>query len=286
MFLLNSTEQLLILAFVVTTMLSVGMHSHVSDFRALLGQRALLARTLVANFVVVPFVGVFLALLLPVQPHVAGALVLLACTPGGVSAIQFTTQVKGDETLAGGIVFLLSLLAVFLSPLLLWLVLGRVGVSIPYGGSLLALLLYMVVPLLVGMLVLAKAPGAAAKLAKLLALLGIVAFIAFMVVTGSKRQAAVGEIGWAAAGGMLLFIAVSMAVGWFLGGPAHGSRQILATATSMRNAALCLAIVESTLPDHAVLVPLVAFSLLMVPTNMLFTIYNTVQAKRRARKGA
>jgi BASS family bile acid:Na+ symporter len=286
MFLLNSTEQLLILAFVVMTMLSVGMHSHVSGFRSLLAQRALLTRALVANFVVVPLVGVAFALLLPLQPHVAGALVLLACTPGGVSAIQFTTQVKGGETLAGGTVFLLSLLAVFLSPLILWLVLGRVGVRIPYGGSLLALLLYMVVPILVGMLVLDKAPGAAAKLSKPLALAGIAAFIAFMVVTGSKRQAAVGEIGWAAAGSMLLFIAVSMAVGWFLGGPAHDSRQILATATSMRNAALCLAIVESTSPDHAVLVPLVAFSLLMVPTNMFFTIYHTVQAKRRARKAA
>ena len=160
------------------------------------------------------------------------------------------------------------------------------GVTIPYGGSLLALLLYMVVPLLAGMLVLDKAPGAAAKLSKLLALVGIVAFVAFMVVTGSKRQAAVGEIGMVAVGAMLLFIFASMAVGWFMGGPNRDSRQVLATSTSMRNAALCLAIVEASASGHAILVPLIAFSLLMVPTNMLFTVYNKIQAKRKAKKTA
>ena len=287
MFLLNTTEKLLILVFFVSSMLSIGMQTHVSDLRSLLASRGLLLRTLLANFVVVPLVGVALALLLPLQPHVAGALVLLACTPGGLSAVQFTSQVKGSEPLAGAMLGLLSLLAVFVSPLLLKLVLpGNVQMVIPYGNALVVFVVFLILPLLAGMLLLGQAPGAATKLSKLLALAGVVAFIAFMVVTGEFRKAAVGEIGGAAVGAMLVFIFAAMAIGWFLGGPTRDSRQILATATSMRNAALCLAIVESSAPGHAVLVPLIAFSLLMVPTNMLFTIYGKVQAKRKARKAA
>jgi len=283
MFLLSTTETILVLVFLVTAMLSIGMQTRASDVRSLAVSGGFLVRTLLANFLAVPIIGVAIVLLLPLQPHVAGALVLLACTPGGLSAIQFTSQVKGSAPLAGAILGLLSLLAVFLSPLILKLVLpGNVQIVVPHGRVLLSFLVFVLLPLIVGMLLLARAPGAATKLSKLLALAGVVAFVAFMVVTGSARQAAAGEIGMAAVGAMLLFIFVSMAVGWFMGGPTPDSRQILATSTSMRNAALCLAIVESSSPGHAVLVPLVAFSLLMVPTNMLFTVYHKVRKKRKA----
>jgi len=134
------------------------------------------------------------------------------------------------------------------------------------------------------MFLLEKAPGAAAKLSKLLALAGLVAFVGFMVVTGDVRKAAAGEIGLAPVGSMLLFIFVSMAVGWFIGGPTGDSRRILATSASMRNVALCLAIVESSAAGHALTVPLISFSLLMVPPNMLFTVYHTVQEKRKAKR--
>jgi predicted Na+-dependent transporter len=284
MFLLSTTERILVLVFLVTSMISIGMQTRVSDLRSLVATRGFLVRTLLANFVVVPIVGMAVVLLLPLQPHVAGALVLLACAPGGLSAIQFTSQVKGSAPLAGATLGLLSLLAVFFSPLIMKAVLpGNVQIVIPYGRALLAFLAFVLLPLLAGMFVLGKAPGAAMRLCKLLALAGLIAFVAFMVLTGSARQAAAGEIGMAAVGAMLLFIFVSMAVGWFMGGPTHDSRQILATSTSMRNAALCLAIVESSSPGHAVLVPLVAFSLLMVPTNMLFTVYQKVRKKRKAK---
>jgi len=287
MFLLNTTEKILVLVFLVTSMLSIGMQTRVSDLRSLVASRGFLVRTLLANFLVVPIAGVVVVLLLPLRPYVAGALVLLACTPGGLSAVQFTSQLKGSAPLAGAILCLLSFLALFISPLILQLVLPEnVQMVIPYGRALLFFLVYMLVPLLVGMLLLGKVPGAATRLSKPVALAGVVAFIAFMVVTGSARRAAAGEIGMAAVGAMLLFILVSIAVGWFMGGPTRDSRQILATSTSMRNAVLCLAIVESSSPGHAVLVPLIAFSLLMVPPNMLFTVYHTIREKRKAKKAS
>jgi BASS family bile acid:Na+ symporter len=287
MFMLNTTDKILILTFLVTSMLSIGMQTGVSDLRSLAASRGFLVRTLLANFLVVPIIGVAIARLLPLDPYVAGALILLACTPGGLSSVQFTSKVKGDAYVAGAVVCLLSLLSLFVSPLLLQLILpATVRLVIPYGDALLFFLVFMLMPLLVGMLLFDKAQPAAAKLSKPLALLGLVTFVAFMVVTGDFRKAAAGEIGLIAVGAMLLFIAVTMLIGWFMGGPTRDLRQILATSTSMRNAALCVAIVESSSPGHPVLVPLIAFSLLMVPTNMLFTLFFAVQAKLKARKAA
>jgi BASS family bile acid:Na+ symporter len=287
MFLLGTRETVLVLVFVVATMLSIGMQTRTADLRTLAASRGFLGRVLLANFVIVPLVGVAIALLIPLQRPVAGAIVLLACTPGGLSAVQFTSQVKGGAAVAGAVLGLLSLLAVFVSPLLLKLVLpGQIQLAIPYGGVLLSFLVILLLPFLAGMALSGKAPGAAAKLARLLGLVALVAFVTFMVVTGKGRKAAAGEIGMAAVGAMLLFIALSMIIGWVLGGRDRESRQILATSTSMRNAALCMAIVERSAPGHAVLVPLIAFSLLMVPTNMLFTVYRKIRSKREAGKSA
>ena len=284
MFLLSTPEKILVLIFFVTTMLSIGMQTRRSDLRLLVASKDFLVRTLLANFVAAPIAGVAIVLLLPLQPQVAAALVLLACTPGGVSAIQFTSKVKGHAHFAGATLFLLSLLAVFISPLILRLVLpGRVEIVMPHGRVLLFIVAYLLIPLLAGMLLIDRKPGIAAKLSRLMGLVGVVAFIVFMVVTGAARRVAAGEVGMAAVGAMLLFILVSLAVGWFMGGPKREFRRILATSTSMRNAALCLAIVESSSPGHAVMVPLIAFSLLMVPPNMLFTVYHVIMEKRRAK---
>jgi predicted Na+-dependent transporter len=53
-------------------------------------------------------------------------LVMLACAPGGLSALQFLTKTKDEESLSyvGGIVIVLSLLAIFISPAMMSLALS------------------------------------------------------------------------------------------------------------------------------------------------------------------
>jgi bile acid:Na+ symporter, BASS family len=281
---LDMMGKALLLTFLVSSMLSIGLQTGVAELRLSLASKGFLVRMLLANFVVVPALGVVIALLFPLQPHVAGALVLLASTPGGLSTINYTPK-EGNATLAGLNMCVLFLLAVFISPLLLWLVLPEhIHLLVPRGAALLFFFVSLVLPLLGGMLLLAKLPGAGAKLSKLMALAAFVAFCAFGVVNGALRKAATGEIGGAAVGALVLFIVGSMAVGWLMGGPGRDTRRLLATTSSMRNIVLSLAIVQSTAPGHPALMPLVAFSLLMVPPNLLLTLYSGVQARRRARK--
>ena len=182
---------------------------------------------------------------------------------------------------------MLCVLAVLVSPALISLVLpAGVDLAVPYGRVLTSIAVLIFLPLGIGLFVREKAPGAAPKLAKVLGIVGALAFVAFMIVSKSFRKEAVASIGWPAFGAMIALIVGSMAIGWLWGGPVRESRQILATTTSMRNAALCLAIAESTPSGDAVIAPLVAFSLLMVPPNMLFTVYNAIRARKAAGKSA
>jgi hypothetical protein len=126
----------------------------------------------------------------------------------------------------------------------------------------------------------------APRLAKGLGIVSLVLFIAFMVVTKSYRKEAVASIGGAAVGAMVLFIVASMVIGWFMGGPGRETRQLLATVTSMRNTAVCLAIARNAPSGDVVMAPLIAFSLLMVTPNTLLTVYSAIRNAILARRAA
>ena len=106
------------------------------------------------------------------------------------------------------------------------------------------------------------------------------AFVVTVILLMSWRKQAVASLKAADLAAMLVFILGAMVLGWFLGGPAKETRIILTTASSMRNAALALMITISSFPGSAAGVAVIAFSMLMIPPNMLFTVYHIVQNRR------
>jgi BASS family bile acid:Na+ symporter len=99
--------------------------------------------------------------------------------------------------------------------------------------------------------------------------------------TLSTRQAAMAALGKGEVEAMLGFIVATMIVGWLGGGPQLETREVLASASSMRNVALCLMIVTRSFPDAGVELPLVACSALMIPPNLLFLIASVALKKTR-----
>lgn len=283
MFLLNTLEKVLLIVFLAASMLSLGLQTTPRDLRNQTVGSGLLLRTLLANFVVVPLLGLLMARWLIADAATRTAFLLLACTPGGISMLQFTTKAKGESAYAGVAAVLLSLLAVAVSPLLLAAVLpAEVDVALPYARVIGFLLLLLVLPLLVGLLAGAKFPVAAPALAKWIGLLSLLSFVAMVVILMAPRKEAMAQIGGRNVGWLLVFTGLAMAVGWLLGGPRRGSRQVLASATSMRNVALALAIAVHSFPEAtSVLPPLIAFSALMLPPNLIFTLACLIPKRRR-----
>jgi BASS family bile acid:Na+ symporter len=119
-----------------------------------------------------------------------------------------------------------------------------------------------------------------------MALCGTVVFVVVVVLLMAKRKEAMASLTKAELAAMLGMILTVMVGGWFLGGPARETRIVLATASSMRNAALALVIAVNSFPGSNVDVAVIAFSGLMIPPNMLFTLYQIISNKRRARRAA
>ncbi len=284
---MDTLPRMLAFVFLITALLSVWMQTTLDDLRSLLQSKGFLFRSLLANFVVVPIIGVVMARTLPLKPESAAAFMLLACTPGGISALQFTTKLKGASLYAATSTFLLSFIAIFVSPLLFAAVhTADIALVIPYGRPLVFIGVCLILPLLVGLFVRSRWGSLAARLSKLCALLSLVSFFAVVILIMSMRKDAMNTVGKEAVLYMLLFILISMAVGWFTGGPERQTRSLLATVTGMRNVALCLLMALNMLRDPAVQAPLVALSALMIPPNMLLTVYVLIRGRSLARRAA
>ena len=278
-------SRLLTLLFLITAMLGVGMQTTTGDLHSLLRSKGLLLRSLIANFIGVPIVGIVLVMALPLKPEAADAILLLACTPGGISALQFTTRIKGASLFAASNAFLLSFVAVFLSPALLKLVLpGNISVDIPYGRASLFAVVFLLLPLVAGTLVRSRWEHLAEKLSKLCSIMSVVVFVIVLMLFMDLRKEAMKSIGITGLLCMLSFEIISMVVGWFMGGPAEETRPVLATVTGMRHVGLSLLIALNTFSNPAVNACLLAFSALMVPPSMLLTAYMVIESRKAARR--
>lgn len=270
--------------FLLTAMLGIGLQVEAQDARSMLAARGLVARSFAANFLVVPALGIFLVHQVPMAPDVETGFLLVALAPGGLGALQFTTKGKGALFYAGALTFVLALLSVFLSPAAAGLLRPELrSLSVPYAQALGFLLLYLLLPLGVGMAAHARFSGLAEKAGKVLAVISTVTFFAEAVYLRQERRQAIVALGPSAVSAMLVFILGSMFTGWLLGGPYAETRRVLASASSMRNAALCLLIASRDFPYTEVPATVLAFSALMVPPNALLTLFALVASARGCR---
>jgi BASS family bile acid:Na+ symporter len=280
---MDTLTNVLFYVFLVGSMLGIGLKVGKDEILSVVKDKSWLVRIFIANFVLIPAVGILAAKTLAVKPENALALIVLACAPGGMSALQFLSKKKEAEALAygAGTTALLSFFSIFLTPALIALAIPKgMTLTVPYGKAVLFVSLFMLLPLLLGILVQGTAGSVAGKLAGPVSLIATLAFVGAMVKMLDFTKWAKGEVGTKGLVAIVIFILVSMLIGWVLGGPRKFTRAILATSSSMRNVALALAIAIRSF-DAAVLTPLVAFMAVMVPANLLLMLILKAAGKIR-----
>jgi predicted Na+-dependent transporter len=81
-------------SFVALVMLSIGLRVSGGQLLDTLRNRPLFIRTLLANCVLIPGIGVLLVKLFPLTPDASVGILLLAAIPGTPIALQFTRMAK------------------------------------------------------------------------------------------------------------------------------------------------------------------------------------------------
>ncbi len=279
---MDPTSRFLVGLFLSSAMLGIGLQVGVRDIRSTLATPGLLGRSLLANFVLVPALGVFIVRVVPMPLDVAIGFLMLALAPGGLGALQFTSRAKGALFYAGALTLLLATLSVFFVAAIAGRFLPTTQpLTVPYGLVLGILFVFLALPLGVGVAVHHGFPKQAEKAGKVLGGIAALTFVAWVVYLMGVRKEAIAALGPGVVVAMLAFIGGSILIGLLFGGPDWETRAVLASASSMRNAGLCFIIATRSFPGTKVPVAILAFSALMVPPNLMLTLYSVLRGRRK-----
>lgn len=225
--------------FVMTV--GMGLELKFAQITAVAKDWKLLVKALIANFVLQPAVAIALLLFLKPQPMASAGILLLAACPAAHYAMPFTKIGKGNLAAAAGLLVVLALSTIVFAPLVLGVGLplfsdGSKPVHVPAGHVIATLGFIILLPLAIGMGLLAATPALAKRIEKPVNLLAIVLNLAMVGAIFVVQGHQLAEIrllgGWAA---MAILAAASLAIGWFMGGPHTDNRKALSQNTLMRN---------------------------------------------------
>lgn len=239
--LLTKAVPIAMLAFVVSSMLAVGLSLTIGQIVAPLRNGKLVFFALLANFVLMPATALGIARLLRLDQPLGVALLLLGAAAGAPFLPKLAGIAKGNLAFAVGLMVLLMVLTVAYMPLVLPLLLE--GVSVDPMKIARSLVLLMMLPLGAGLAVNAWFRSIAEKMrAPLgqLSTLSLAVLIVLMLVTNFQNLVSLfGTRGILAS---ILFLFVGAGIGWLLGGKDSGTKGVLALATAQRNIAAALVV--------------------------------------------
>lgn len=268
-------ERLLAAIMLVALTFGAGMQVDRQHLIATLKNVPLLVKALLANFIIVPIAGVLIAKLLQLPPMVATGYLLMAIAPGVPFVLAGVRKKGGRLGLAVELALFLPLLSIVTVPITAQFVLPPgAAAEIPFGRFIVTLLLFQFVPLMLGILVGERFPAAADKLERPIQIVFLAAVLALLILLaptlGHDVALVYGSRGmWA----MLILVLLSMAVGWWLGGPAREDRRVLGIGTALRNIGLCALIASTSFREPLVEATVLVYLLVQAIVTFAFGTY-------------
>jgi BASS family bile acid:Na+ symporter len=245
---------------------------------------------LLGQLVLVPLVGVGVAMLFDLAPLLALGLVLVAASPGGATSNLVTYLARGNVALSIILTALASVAVILTLPL--WFDLGarlipgaaEFEVAVPLGQTFGLLLGVILIPVTVGMVLRARKPALADRLERFVGIVGIVVLVLLIVgiVLGERDRIVdlIVAVGPAVVVLNLAIIALGGLLSWVcrLG----RSEQIaIAVEFGIKNTTLSLLIAFTVIGDEEVGLAAAVYSLVMYVT-MVGVIYGGRRLMRTA----
>lgn len=176
------------LAFLIVPILGIimfgmGMTLKTEDFLEIVKRPKPVIVGLLAQFTLMPLIAYLLTVVFSLDPLIAVGVILVGCCPGGTSSNVITFLAKGDVALSVAITSISTLLAPFLTPLLLELFAGQL-IDIDLLSMMITITKIVILPILLGIIVnkfLGNKIESAISVLPLISVLGISIIIATVV---------------------------------------------------------------------------------------------------------
>jgi len=239
---LKELISLSVLIFVISSMASMGLSLKVSQILAPLKNARLVVMALVANFILVPLLAYVITLVVPLDESTRTGLILLSTAAGAAFLPKLAQAAKGSTAFSVSLMGLLLVVTIVYLPIMLPLLLGGAKVN-PWDIAR-SLIVLMLIPLAIGLFINARYEEIATSLrptfgqASTLALLVLMALIFLGV--GLDFKSVIGLLGSFGILAAVIFIVVSLVIGYLLGGSDTGIRSVMGLGTAQRNISAAL----------------------------------------------
>jgi predicted Na+-dependent transporter len=238
---LETLAQLSVLVFVIGSMFSLGLSLTMKQIVDPLKNVRMVILALVANFILVPILAYVLALIFNLDESLQTGLILLSTAAGAPFLPKLVDVAKGNIPFSVGLMVLLMVVTIIYLPLVLPLLLSGVQVS-PWDIAQ-SLIVMMLIPLAVGLFIKARYEEAAGKMQPTFGMAANIALLTLtvlgLVLNFSGMIALVGTFGILAG---IIFILVSLVVGYLLGGSDDRNKSVMGLGTAQRNISAALVV--------------------------------------------
>jgi BASS family bile acid:Na+ symporter len=271
-----TVKQLVILGLqlsIVCTVFGFGLRATPRDLVYLFRQPGLLFRSLLSVFVVMPIVAVGMATMFDFKRGSELALIALAVSPVPPLLPNRERKAGGQESYGLALMATLALLSIVAVPLAAEILQQVFGVPLNADARAIArvALVMAVLPLLAGVAVRALVPAVADRLERPVTLVAKVLLpLAVLALLAGTWRAVAGAVGGGALVAMVVFVAIGLAVGDFLGGPNQEDSIVLALSTACRHPAIALSVAATSFPDEQFAGPILLYLIVNMIVGMAY----------------
>jgi BASS family bile acid:Na+ symporter len=267
----------LLLLALALVMFGLGLSLSLDDFKRLRDHPRSVVLALGLQTLVLPAAAYGLILLFGMEPVYAVGLMLLAASPGGVSANLFSHLFGGNVAMNISLTAVNTVLSIASLPLIAnWAIATfmQSGQVVPLQfGKVLEVVGVILVPVIMGMVVRSKAPGFSERMGQPMKAFSALVLAAFALLAIVKEWTAL-TASFASLGPLVLvFNLISLLVGYYLS-RAAGLNKSMSTAISfeigIHNSTLAIYVALSVLGNLQLALPAALYSVSMYLTATLF----------------
>jgi len=288
---LGILPDLLIIALALV-MLGLGFELTLGDFARVLKYKAAVALALVLQVVLLPLACFVIAWGFGLVPAFAVGLLILAASPGGVTANLFSHLYGGKIAMNISLTAINTVLAIVTLPLISNLAIsifapaGAEGTVVPLQfGKVVQVVAVVLIPVSIGMAVRAIAPDVAAKMEKPFKIISALVLASFALMAIISEREALMDSFASLGPAVIVFNLVSLLAGYFASnavGLDEGTSRAISFEIGIHNSTLALYIALSVLENFQIALPAALYSVSMYVTAMLFGMW----LNRRRRQAA
>jgi BASS family bile acid:Na+ symporter len=196
------------------------------------------------QYLLMPFAGWALALLLGLPPQLLVGLVLVGCSPGGTASNVICFLANGDVALSITLTVVSTLLALLATPLLTLLYAGQ-RVPVPVLAMLLSIVQIIILPVVLGVLLHHLLPRLVTALSGLFQAISVFAIVIIIAIVVALNQNQLARLNAALVAAVLLHNGAGLLGGYWLPrlmGRSEPECRTLAIETGMQNSGLAVAL--------------------------------------------